>query len=380
MVLLWLGLPIKYVWPFMSLTDPCCFKDTYTVYYHSDGTVTSDKSFVICMNKCMWLIKRFDFIISTVLYYFFFFILMFYWLIIKLIIAIIKKICQSKANGKTEDNAKENIPDIQNQNEPPITVIGYENNNNNNLENNNKIMNFRRQNRNYMTRNSSINATNPINSVEALNSKNSNNINLHTRRTLIKRRTNQEYSNNNQNVNVIIQNIDQNIQVNINEKNNPNLDINENKIKNMQKERSNNNNLNINRNENSNNRNNIINRSYRANNIIMERNKMQNNSTRSIRINQNAQNNKKDEYGLNNKQNVDHIFNKPVNRPHHQNELEYKFTTRKVLRNNDEKNYGYINNKENNDEPRNTEVPAPVPIIQEENQMKENNHESNNKN
>ena len=305
---------------------------------------------------------------------------MFYWLIIKLIIAIIKKICQSKANGKTEDNAKENIPDIQNQNEPPITVIGYENNNNNNLENNNKIMNFRRQNRNYMTRNSSINATNPINSVEALNNKNSNNINLHTRRTLIKRRTNQEYSNNNQNVNVIIQNIDQNIQVNINEKNNPNLDINENKIKNMQKESSNNNNLNINRNENSNNRNNIINRSYRANNIIMERNKMQNNNTRSIRINQNAQNNKKEEYGLNNKQNVDNIFNKSVNRPHHQNELEYKFSTRKVLRNNDGKNYGYINNKENNDEPRNTEVPAPVPIIQEENQMKENNHESNNKN
>ena len=71
MVLLWLGLPIKYVWPFMSLTDPCCFKDTYTVYYHSDGTVTSDKSFIICMNKCMWLIKRFAFIISTVLYYFF---------------------------------------------------------------------------------------------------------------------------------------------------------------------------------------------------------------------------------------------------------------------------------------------------------------------
>lgn len=373
MVLLWLGLPIKYVWPFMFLTDPCCFKDTYTIYHHSDGTVTSDKSLVICWNKCMWLIKRFAFIISTVLYYVFFFILILFWLIIKLIIVIIKKICQSKENGKAEDNDKGNIPDIKNQNEPPVTVVGYENNNN--LENNNKIMNFRRQNPNYMTRNSSINATNHINSVEALNSKNSNNINIHTRRTFIKRRANQEYINNNQNVNLIIQNIDQNIQTNINEKNNPILNINENKIKNMQKETSNNNNLNINRNENSNNRNNRINRSYRANNIIRERNKMQNNIAKSVRINQNAQNNKREEYGLNDKQNPDNIYNKPVNRLHNQNELEYKFSTRKVMRNNDEKNYGYKNNKDNNNEPRNTELPGPEPIIQEENQMKENNHE-----
>ena len=68
----WICLPFQFVWPFMGLTDPCCYSNTYTVTYHSDGTVTDDKAFVICFNKTMFCVKRFAFIISTLLYYFFY--------------------------------------------------------------------------------------------------------------------------------------------------------------------------------------------------------------------------------------------------------------------------------------------------------------------
>ena len=88
----WICLPFQFVWPFMGLTDPCCYSNTYTVTYHSDGTVTDDKAFVICFNKTMFCVKRFAFIISTLLYYFFLLVLPFYWILIKLIILLIENI------------------------------------------------------------------------------------------------------------------------------------------------------------------------------------------------------------------------------------------------------------------------------------------------
>ena len=115
----WFGLPFIYVWPFMGLTDPCCYKSTYTVTVYSDGTVTDDKCVVMCMNRVIWCIKRFAFIFSTLLYYFFLFMLLIIWLIIKLIIVIIEKIKDS-CNKKDENNPnqenqqnQENIDNIQ---------------------------------------------------------------------------------------------------------------------------------------------------------------------------------------------------------------------------------------------------------------------------
>ena len=99
----WFGLPFIYVWPFMGLTDPCCYNNTYTVTVYSDGTVTDDKCVVICMNRVIWCIKRFAFIFSTLLYYFFLFMLLIVWLIIKLILVIIEKIKDS-CNKKAENN------------------------------------------------------------------------------------------------------------------------------------------------------------------------------------------------------------------------------------------------------------------------------------
>ena len=115
----WFGLPFVYVWPFIELTDPCCYSNTYTVTVYSDGTVTDNKCFVICMNRTIWCIKRFAFIFSTLLYYFFLFMLLIVWLIIKLILVIIEKIsdscCKKTENNPNQENQQnqENINNIQ---------------------------------------------------------------------------------------------------------------------------------------------------------------------------------------------------------------------------------------------------------------------------
>lgn len=130
---LWYSLPFKYVWPFLGLTDPCCYKSTYTVTIYSDGTVTDDRCYVMLTNRIIYLIKRGAMLISTILYYLFLIIITLIWLLIKLIIIAVEKI--KKSCKKTE---------IQNQNENPADVQMNGNMNNNIVNNNALNMNMRR--------------------------------------------------------------------------------------------------------------------------------------------------------------------------------------------------------------------------------------------
>ena len=130
---LWYSLPFKYVWPFLGLTDPCCYRSTYTVTIYSDGTVTDNRCCVMLTNRIIYLIKRGAMLISTILYYLFLIMITLIWLLIKLIIIAVEKI--KKSCKKTE---------IQNQNENPADVQINGNMNNNIVNNNALNMNMRR--------------------------------------------------------------------------------------------------------------------------------------------------------------------------------------------------------------------------------------------
>ena len=101
---LWICLPFESVWPFLALTDPCCYQDTYTVTVYSDGTTTSDLHCVLCWNRVVYGFKRFAMLVATILYYMFLLMLFLVWLFIKLIIFIVEKIQESCA--KKEDKIK----------------------------------------------------------------------------------------------------------------------------------------------------------------------------------------------------------------------------------------------------------------------------------
>ena len=231
MVILWLQLPFIFVWPFMGLTDPCCYRTTYTITQHADGTITSDRDWVILTNKIMWGIKRLAFMISTLLYYFFFFMLMLIWGLVKLILLLIDIIKESCFQNQAINNEDEKAENIENQNNPPVTVVGYEvsnSKNNNNIEKNNKkIISFKRQKSTFVTRNSSINPTNQVNSIENFGRRQSYNINISTKRTFIKgmeikENIDYENKNNNQNLN---NNLNENLNENINQNKKINLSI-----------------------------------------------------------------------------------------------------------------------------------------------------------
>ena len=131
----WYSLPCTHVWNFMTLTDPCCYCDHYTVTTYSDGTTTSDRCCVETFNTFMFLVKRLSLILSIIVYFIFLLILTVVWGIIKVIYSLVKDCkcnCGNGRNFEVNNNAN-------NQQNP--MVHGYTGNSdvNNNSNNQNKI-------------------------------------------------------------------------------------------------------------------------------------------------------------------------------------------------------------------------------------------------
>ena len=121
-LLSWFYLPCIYVWPFIGLTDPCCMHSLYTMPNVGYGNI---RYFGLVWNYFIWLIKRFSFLLSTILYYWFLIYLSIAWAIIKLILFFILKY-------------KKQRPVVIVQNSQ--NIIGMNNlNNNNNVQPSNNI-------------------------------------------------------------------------------------------------------------------------------------------------------------------------------------------------------------------------------------------------
>ena len=122
----WYSLPCEYIWSYISLTDPCCYSNTYTVYIHSDGTVTDDRCFVVFCNNFCFLVKRLSLLLSTLAFYIFLIMLTMAWALILAFYQLFKKVecnCR-KGNTNINENAGNN-PNSQNE----VKIYGYRNNN-----------------------------------------------------------------------------------------------------------------------------------------------------------------------------------------------------------------------------------------------------------
>ena len=230
---LWYSLPFKYVWPFLGLTDPCCYKSTYTVTIYSDGTVTDDRCYVMLTNRIIYLIKRGAMLISTILYYLFLIMITLIWLLIKLIIIAVEKI--KKSCKKTE---------IQNQNENPADVQ-INGNMNNNIVNNNALNLNMRRNKTHIQKK----ANNNIIDNNNIDSNNGQVITLKPKRKgkLKKRKT--AVIKTNININTIGQGETENEENNMNQIKGKNEDIKTNNYKNDINNNNNNKNIEINYNK-----------------------------------------------------------------------------------------------------------------------------------
>ena len=373
MLATWYTLPCKSVWPFMILTDPCCYQNTYTEFHYSDGTVSDTKDCVICFNKFMYFLKRFAFIVSTITYYFFLIVITFYWMIIKLILLLIENI---KSSGKNSQKQNKVInQNIKNQGNPPITIAVYGNtqtNNNfktNNINynnaNNNNMLHMRRNKSNigFTSRSGIINPSNSVNSVEALQKRNTVNKN-----TDIRRRTYVRNNNVNNNLGSSI-NVNQNLNNNINVQK---QDINSNQNLNNSRR------ININRsiitNQNTNNIQNINNNQNEYNNNLNINTNQNPNNIQNININRSRQtyNNRRSQYLQRSRmqenakeKDINHILDKPnyntprgkdvnnrINNGNNNNEVEKDII------------YGNKRNNENKinitNDPRYNEIPAPL--------------------
>ena len=165
-------LPCEYVWPFISLTDPCCEGTTYDVIRNSDGTTTSTKICVECWNYFILIVKRAILLISTILFYCFLIFLTVILLIIKLFYLLISKISKCGQSGKTNNqNANPNIPNNDANNGNLETQQKIENNETNPKEKKiDSTEQLENQIVNYIIRNQIQNSSHP--SEERLNENN----------------------------------------------------------------------------------------------------------------------------------------------------------------------------------------------------------------
>ena len=176
----WFKLPCSYIWDFVSLTDPCCRSDTYTVYYYSDGTTSDDKCLVQSCNTFCYLVKRLSLILSTLVYYMFLLMLTVVWGFIKILYEIFKNVkCCSKGSG----NVDINIGAGNNQNN--VMVYGQQGN-----YNNNQVRRYERNKSQVLPSNMNfgnnyaINSLNRNSSMRLAENYNPNNNNLRRRNTL----------------------------------------------------------------------------------------------------------------------------------------------------------------------------------------------------
>ena len=184
----WFRLPCSYIWDFVSLTDPYCYSDTYTVYYYSDGTTSDDKCFVQAYNTFCYLVKRLSLILSTLVYYMFLLMLTVVWGIIKILYEIFKNVkCNFCSKGSS--NIDINIGAGNNQNN--VMVYGQQGNYEINYNNNQAIRRYQRNksqvlpnNMNIANNNNIINSLNMGTTMRLSQNYNSNNSNVRRRNTL----------------------------------------------------------------------------------------------------------------------------------------------------------------------------------------------------
>ena len=130
----WYRLPCDYIWNFISLTDPCCYSDTYTVTVYSDGTVSDNKCLVQSCNTFCFCVKRLSLIISTLVFYMFLIMLTVLWGIIKLFYQLFKNVdcnCKKSTTNPVVSDG-ENAPPADN-----VMVYGYRGNPTNQIDYNN---------------------------------------------------------------------------------------------------------------------------------------------------------------------------------------------------------------------------------------------------
>lgn len=99
-------LPCQYIWGFLSLTDPCCTQDTYTVTTYADGHKESDYCCVCMFNAIVWIIKRFAMLITTIIYYLVLVIAVFpFWVALKILVTFFLLItCYYCRKNNNSDN------------------------------------------------------------------------------------------------------------------------------------------------------------------------------------------------------------------------------------------------------------------------------------
>ena len=87
-LLSWYYLPCHTVWNFIVLTDPCCKQTSHIINIFPNGTSCDTKYIVILWNYFTYLIKRFAFFISTIIYYWFLLFFSLVWFLMKLFVNI----------------------------------------------------------------------------------------------------------------------------------------------------------------------------------------------------------------------------------------------------------------------------------------------------
>ena len=153
-----------FIFSLISLTDPCCRSNSYTITYYSDG---SEESTFCC--HCMWnciiyVIKRFAIFFSIISYYIFLIFYLLFWLIAKLIFLCIYEITgETTENDNNGNNNDINNKDINNNN-------NNDNDNNHNKENSREVI-LQNGHTNHIIINQHIN----INSMQKINNQSSNN-------------------------------------------------------------------------------------------------------------------------------------------------------------------------------------------------------------
>lgn len=160
----WFRLPCSYIWDFVSLTDPCCYSNTYTVYYYSDGTTSDDKCLVQSCNTFCFLVKRLSLILSTLVYYMFLLMLTVVWGIIKIFYEIFKNV-KCNCSSKGSSNPDYNIGEGNAQNN--VVVVGYQGNYNNANFDNQGIRRYGRNKSQILQNNMNFGNTNDI--INSLN-------------------------------------------------------------------------------------------------------------------------------------------------------------------------------------------------------------------
>jgi len=119
----WFYLPCISVWPFIGFTDPCCFHSLYIQSFHIGGC-GNIRFAVFIWNYFIWFIKRFSFLLSSILYYWFLIYLSIIWAIIKLIIYLSLKPKQSTVVIVPNSQNVININNLNNGNniQPPNII------------------------------------------------------------------------------------------------------------------------------------------------------------------------------------------------------------------------------------------------------------------